>query len=163
MQTIIDESDAINILLNGLSLTSVVSDNVEWVNKFNKVSVEFDLPISIDIHERVDNIDDYVNSCKQNWNLPEYYTSINIEAYLLNKCGNDIEKERVQYELQLFKEHDMLDVIKFLIYFIDTLRKHKVIWGVGRGSSVSSYILYLIGVHKIDSIKYDLNPREFLK
>ena len=35
--------------------------------------------------------------------------------------------------------------------------------GVGRGSSVASYILYLIGVHRIDSIKYNLDWKEFLR
>jgi len=50
-----------------------------------------------------------------------------------------------------------------MIYFVDTLRKHNILWGVGRGSSVSSYILYLIGIHRIDSIKYNLNIGEFLK
>jgi DNA polymerase III alpha subunit len=48
-------------------------------------------------------------------------------------------------------------------YLVDTLRKNNVVWGVGRGSSVASYILYLIGVHKVDSIKYNLDINEFLK
>jgi DNA polymerase III alpha subunit len=57
----------------------------------------------------------------------------------------------------------MIDVLKCLKYIIDTLRNNNLIWGVGRGSSVASYVLYLMGVHKVDSIKYDLNPEEFLR
>jgi DNA polymerase III alpha subunit len=38
-----------------------------------------------------------------------------------------------------------------------------VLWGVGRGSSVASYCLYILGVHKVDSIKYELDIHEFLK
>jgi DNA polymerase III alpha subunit len=34
---------------------------------------------------------------------------------------------------------------------------------VGRGSSVASYVLFLIGVHKIDPIKYELPIEEFFK
>jgi len=34
---------------------------------------------------------------------------------------------------------------------------------VGRGSSVASYCLYLLGVHKINSLKFDLDIKEFLK
>jgi DNA polymerase III alpha subunit len=48
-------------------------------------------------------------------------------------------------------------------YIVDTLRKNQIVWGVGRGSSVASYALYLIGVHKIDSVKYDLPIGEFFK
>jgi len=43
------------------------------------------------------------------------------------------------------------------------MRKNNLVWGVGRGSSVSSYLLYLIGVHKVDSYKYRLDIKEFLK
>jgi len=48
-------------------------------------------------------------------------------------------------------------------YFVDTMQANNVVWGVGRGSSVASYVLYLIGVHKIDSIKYNLDWQEFLR
>ena len=57
----------------------------------------------------------------------------------------------------------MIDVLRFMVYMIDTMRKNNIVWGVGRGSSVSSYILYLIGVHKVDSIKFELNIEEFLR
>ena len=48
-------------------------------------------------------------------------------------------------------------------YVVDTLRDNNIVWGVGRGSSVSSYVLYLIGIHKIDSVKYALPIDEFFK
>jgi DNA polymerase III alpha subunit len=57
----------------------------------------------------------------------------------------------------------MFDLLFYLKYLVDTLRENKVLWGVGRGSSVASYVLYLIGVHKIDSLKYNLDIAEFLK
>jgi len=43
------------------------------------------------------------------------------------------------------------------------LRKNNIVWGVGRGSSVASYVLFLLGVHKIDSMYYELSVDEFLK
>jgi DNA polymerase III alpha subunit len=46
---------------------------------------------------------------------------------------------------------------------VDTFREEKIVWGVGRGSSVASYVLYLLGVHKVDSLKYNLNVDEFLR
>jgi DNA polymerase III alpha subunit len=46
---------------------------------------------------------------------------------------------------------------------VETMRVNNIVWGVGRGSSVASYVLYLIGVHKIDSMYYDLDIEEFLR
>ena len=43
------------------------------------------------------------------------------------------------------------------------MQENNLIWGVGRGSSVASYVLYKLGVHRIDSIFYDLDPGEFLR
>jgi DNA polymerase III alpha subunit len=95
--------------------------------------------------------------------MPKEYYDFEIVGYLLDKTTNEVEYQRVVMELELFIQHNMIDLLKYLKYLIDTLRKNNVIWGVGRGSSVASYVLYLMGVHKVDSIKYDLDINEFLK
>ena len=66
-------------------------------------------------------------------------------------------------ELTMFEERGLFPVIQILIYIVDTMRKHSLVWGVGRGSSVASYVLYILGVHKINSLKYNLDIKEFLK
>ena len=63
----------------------------------------------------------------------------------------------------MFKERDMVDVLIFLKYLVDTMRENNIIWGVGRGSSVASFCLYLIGVHKVNPLKFNLDIKEFLK
>ena len=63
----------------------------------------------------------------------------------------------------MFEERNLFPVIQILIYIIETMRKHKLVWGVGRGSSVASYVLYLIGAHKVNSLTYNLDIEEFLK
>ena len=98
-----------------------------------------------------------------NWFMPSEYKQFDIEEYVLGLCKTSEETERVNYELDLFKSHAMMDVLQFLKYMVDTLRKNNIVWGVGRGSSVASYVLYLLGVHKVDSIKYNLDPTEFLR
>ena len=98
-----------------------------------------------------------------NWFMPDEYKQFDIEDYVLGLCKTSEETERVNYELNLYKSHAMMDVLQFLKYMVDTLRKNNIVWGVGRGSSVASYVLYLLGVHKVDSIKYDLDPTEFLR
>ena len=57
----------------------------------------------------------------------------------------------------------MMDLLRFLKYMVDKFRENTILWGVGRGSSVASYCLYLLGVHKINSLKYDLDIKEFLR
>ena len=57
----------------------------------------------------------------------------------------------------------MIEVLKYLKYLVDTMRQHKILWGVGRGSSVASFCLYLLGVHRINSLKYNLDITEFLR
>lgn len=103
---------------------------------------------------------------KQNqddWNMPEKYKNLDIAKYLLDLCKTDVELQRVGKELLLYQQRDMFKLLCFLVYLVDTMRDNDVVWGVGRGSSVASYILYLIGVHKIDSIYYDLDVDEFLR
>ena len=103
---------------------------------------------------------------KQNqddWNMPDKYKNLDIAKYLLDLCKTDVELQRVGKELLLYQQRDMFKLLCFLVYLVDTMRDNDVVWGVGRGSSVASYVLYLIGVHKIDSIYYDLDVDEFLR
>ena len=71
--------------------------------------------------------------------------------------------ERVGKELIMYQERNMLPLLNFLRYFIAVMREKDIVWGVGRGSSVASYVLYLIGVHKIDSLFFDLDIEDFLR
>ena len=101
-------------------------------------------------------------NCDQ-WYMPEKYYQVNVLEWLLDKCQNENEKKRVQSEYELFEKKKFIKVLQFLMYFVDTLRANNIVWGVGRGSSVSSFCLFLIGVHKINPMLYDLDYREFLR
>jgi len=57
----------------------------------------------------------------------------------------------------------MHNLLRYMIYLVDFMRENNIVWGVGRGSSVASYVLYLIGVHRINSIQYGLDWHEFLR
>jgi DNA polymerase III alpha subunit len=69
----------------------------------------------------------------------------------------------VDLELDEFKQRNLTDLLRFLVYFVDTVRTNNIVYGVGRGSSIASYVLYLLKVHRIDSFKYNLDIKEFLK
>jgi DNA polymerase III alpha subunit len=99
---------------------------------------------------------------KNNWFIPDEYKLLDIEKYLVEQCPEQ-NYTRLIEELALFEQNNMIPVLKTMKYVVDTLRKNNIVWGVGRGSSVSSYVLFLIGIHKIDSVKYDLPIDEFFK
>jgi DNA polymerase III alpha subunit len=98
-----------------------------------------------------------------NWFIPYEYKTMDIVDWLYQQCPTPEIRERVVDELRLFAKHDMIPVLKTMKYVVDTLRANNVVWGVGRGSSVASYVLFIIGVHKIDSVKYKLPINEFFK
>lgn len=108
-------------------------------------------------------VDEYHANLQANWHMPQDYKDLDIAQYILGLCKTDAELQRVGQELLLYQERELFNLLRFMKYLVDTLRKHNIVWGVGRGSSVASYILYLLGVHKIDSLYYDLDIAEFLK
>lgn len=97
------------------------------------------------------------------WLTPEPYASIDMTEFCVSRCSSEAELERACEELLLFAERDMLPVLRHLVWMADDLRERGVFWGVGRGSSVSSFVLYLIGINRINPLRFDLDIREFLK
>ena len=143
----------------------VLCDNSVDVDKFNNYANENGLPsltkyIPLDVEEKT-----FDGVCQGEWFMPEEYKTLDVDAFLLGKIGGKLTKEwgRCLEELEAFRERDMEDLLRYMIYLVDFMRENNIVWGVGRGSSVASYVLYLIGVHRIDSIQYDLDWREFLR
>ena len=109
-------------------------------------------------------VSDYDAACQSNWFMPDEYKTLDIEAWIWEQTPPwDPQHTRVSEELEAYKARNMLNLLRWLKYFVDTSSKEGVVWGIGRGSSVASYILFLIGVHSVDSIKYNLDWQEFLR
>jgi hypothetical protein len=101
--------------------------------------------------------------CQSHWFMPQEYQDLDIAAHVVALCKTEAELQRVGQELLLYQERDLFNLLRYLKYLVDTLRHNRCIWGVGRGSSVASHVLYLLGVHRVDSLYYDLDPHEFLR
>jgi len=97
------------------------------------------------------------------WNMPDHYQTLDLDRHFANLVTEPEQIERVVLELDLFRENGLEPMLRFMIYMVDTMREKQILWGVGRGSSVSSYLLFLIGLHSVDAIKYNLDIREFIK
>jgi DNA polymerase III alpha subunit len=97
------------------------------------------------------------------WHMPEEYKTLDIAQHVLSLCKNEAELQRCGAELLLYQERNLFDLLRYLTYLVNVMTENKVIWGVGRGSSVASYVLYLLGIHRIDSMYYNLDIAEFLR
>lgn len=130
--------------------------------EYNRISSILDFnPINLYKKIEIDKHDFDKINCS-NWFMPKEYKNIDIEGFLVNQCPKQ-HYQRLIDELTEYRDRNMIDLLRWLKYFVDTCRSNDIVWGVGRGSSVASYVLFLIGVHKIDSIKYKLDWREFLR
>lgn len=141
----------------------VLCDEHDDVDKFNIAMQEQGMSllqkyIPLDVDQKT-----FDGVCQSEWFMPQEYKALDVQSFVLNKCTTDKEIARVSDELIEFKKRDMNNLLRYMIYLVDFMRENDIVWGVGRGSSVASYVLYLIGVHRIDSIQYDLDWREFLR
>ena len=160
---ILSEDQAVEMLYSNpnLDITNLCLDDV---TKFNSASKRLHLDTILTQLDSLDLDPEVFHKQNQaNWRMPEQYKQLDIAKYLLDLCRTDAELQRVGTELLLYQERDMFDLLRFLVYIVDVMREQDIVWGVGRGSSVASYVLYLIGVHKIDSLYYDLDIEEFLR
>jgi hypothetical protein len=97
------------------------------------------------------------------WHMPEDYLNFDVAKWVLDQCNTDEELQRVGQELLMYQERDAFMLLRYMKYLVEVMRENGIVWGVGRGSSVSSFVLYKLGVHRINSLYYDLDPSEFLK
>ena len=95
--------------------------------------------------------------------MPEEYKQLDSASLVISRCTTPEQLQRCGQELLLYQARDLFDLLRYLVYLVDVMTDNHVIWGVGRGSSVASYVLYLLGVHRIDSMFYDLDIGEFLR
>jgi len=160
---IFSEEDAIDLLYNNpdFDIGKLFFEDTEKYSAALK-ALGLDLP-SINTPPDREPLIEFDQKNINNWHMPEKYYQINVLEWLLERCQNDEERLRVQMEYDLFEKKKFIRVLQFLIYFVDTLRANNIVWGVGRGSSVASFCLFLIGVHKINPLLYNLDITEFLR
>lgn len=152
-------------LLNDMDINFAIFDELKEVELFNKnceqilgYKAVIRVPENQDLDMQV-----YHDKYAANWDIPEAYKNTDIKEILLLLCSTQKEKDRVEMEFAMFEERELIPLLQFIFYIVDYMRKYEIVWGVGRGSSVASYILYLLGLHKVDSLKYNLPIEEFLK
>lgn len=164
-QAILGSDDLIELILQGKNISHLNVDDDEEIILFKKYqdSLISDTIVFLEPPEEKLSFDEFHLKCSEEWVFPKIYQQINVLEWLLNKCKTEKEIARVKEEYKLYEERNLIMLLRLFIFLVDYMRKNKFLWGVGRGSSVSSYILYLIGVHKVDSLLYNLDICEYLK
>jgi DNA polymerase III alpha subunit len=153
----------------------VLCDPSDDIEKFNAAMETQGLPklqtyIPIDVDQKT-----FDSVCQSEWFMPNEYKNLNLIEYFKTRLMEELQQpesqefydskewNRFAEEYAEFGERGMENLLRYMIYLVDFMRENNIVWGVGRGSSVSSYVLFLIGVHRIDSLKYNLDWREFLR
>lgn len=163
-QIIFNEDDLMDIVMRGRALADIHEIIVdETVNIERAVGLIEHLPLLVRRGDDATTVVDWDKTNQRQWHMPKEYKDLDIAQYILDLCGGEAELQRVGEELLLYQERDLFDLLRYLKYLVDIMKENRVIWGVGRGSSVASFVLYKLGVHKIDSLHYNLDVHEFLR
>jgi len=162
-QLILSENDLCDLYMR--DHTRIIKDCLvdEKITLGNIFLSNENLPTLIEYVESTLSVKEFDDQNQSQWQMPKEYYEIDIAKWVLDQCKTEAELQRAGEELIKFQERSMFILLQYLKYLVDTMRKNNVVWGVGRGSSVASFVLFLIGVHRINSLYYDLSIDEFLK
>lgn len=141
-----------------------VTEETEDVVKFNE---------QVSAEEQVKAVQREPVQLDMSWQLPEDYQQLDLADYILTKFEERLPElgyseellaiaaARIEHELEEVERRGMIEFMRTVIFIIDEMRRTGVIWGVGRGSSCASYLLFLIGLHVVDCVTMDIPAEEF--
>jgi DNA polymerase III alpha subunit len=165
-QMIFSEDDCVNMLMRGQSMpingmlvdatvdletAALILDRVPTFVQYNEMAMQ------------AMTVEDFDLDSQDRWLMPDHYKNLDIAEYVLSLCDSEAALQRVGEELLLYQARDLFDLLRYLKFLVDIMKSNSLIWGVGRGSSVASYVLYLLEIHRIDSLHYNLDIAEFLR
>lgn len=153
-----NDDELVELLYHGIDIHNLLIQNEQDIVKIEE---ESELRFKRVVEEL--SIEEYDTIHRGIWSMPNEYKEFDIITWVYDQCESGQEQSRVLEELDEYVKRDMLCLLRWLKYFVDTCRSNNMFWGVGRGSSVASFVLYKIGLHKINSIEYNLDWKEFLR
>ena len=166
-EMIFNESDICDLLMQGRELDSLKHVVVDTSINIEELARYIERPDSLLTwsfpYNQGISVPEFHLTMQLSWHMPLEYKDMDIAKYILGLCDNEAELQRCGKELLLYQERDLFNLLRYLKYLVDVMTANQVIWGVGRGSSVASFILYKLGVHRINSLHYNLDVHEFLR
>lgn len=165
-EQIYSEDDLCNLIMQGFNPSDLDGIIVDKPVDLESAALMLEnVPLLVEYDKIFENMstEEFDHRCQSRWFMPEEYMNMDIAEHVISLCNSDAELQRCGQELLMFQERNLFNLLKYLKYLVDVMNQHNLVWGVGRGSSVASYVLYKLGVHKIDSLYYELDPAEFLR
>jgi DNA polymerase III alpha subunit len=154
-QMYVDENEIVELMLANKQVKILPSNKTSF-QQFESTCKKYGLDVPFKLAS---------NQSELHWTMPVEYSNLDLYKHIekLHPNLTLAQWHRVDDELQEFEKRNLLDLLRFLCYFVNVIRSNNIVYGVGRGSSIASYVLYLIGIHRIDSYKFNLDIKEFLK
>lgn len=166
-QLVFSESDVCDLIMQGHDTESLKNVVVDDTVNLEQLAMLVERPDSLLTWSFPYNastpVPEFHLSQQMSWHMPDEYKTLDIAAHVLTLCKSESELQRCGQELLLYQERNLFDLLRYLKYLVDVMSSNCIIWGVGRGSSVASYVLYKLGVHRVDSLYYNLDVTEFLR
>jgi DNA polymerase III alpha subunit len=160
-QYIYNENDVLDLVMREIdiehtNLLVTELDTKQLNNAFGTIT-------TTEYTEPTETLLEFDTNNQKNWYMPDDYKQLDIAEHVLSLCTTQEELQRCGTELLMYQDRNLFNLLRYLKYLVDTMKENNIIWGVGRGSSVSSYILFKMEVHKVDSMFYNLDVGEFLR
>lgn len=164
-RVIISPESLTELMLRGIDVSNLIVEDNDVSRNYNETCIKFDkTDFLFNIVSPLGHTPEEENAIRtKNWFISEEIQTIDVRSFLLSMCKSEEEISRVNHEMDLYEDRDLIPLLQLMIYLVDYFRTNKIVWGVGRGSSVSSFCLYLIGINRINPIKYGLDIKDFLK
>lgn len=159
-QHIYNENDVLDLVMREIDIThtNILVTGLDTKQLNNTPNIT-----AIEYTEPTETLFEFDTNNQKNWYMPNEYKQLDIAKHVLSLCTTQEELQRCGTELLMYQDRNLFNLLRYLKYLVDVMKENNIIWGVGRGSSVSSYILYKMEVHKVDSMFYNLDVGEFLR
>ena len=134
-EPIVNCNDLMELVYQGYDVNKV-KVNDDRVEKYNTIIEELalDWPSLKKLTDLDIAVEDYDRALQSDWYMPDEYKQMDVEEHIRSLTKTQEEKTRVEEELVLYRKYNVLNVLRFLVYLIDTMRTNNIVWGVGRGS-----------------------------
>jgi hypothetical protein len=166
-ELVFSENDICDLLMQGHNVSSLKHVIVDETVNLEDLVMQVERPESLLTwsfpYNQDTSVPEFHLTQQMSWHMPDEYKQLDVAAHVLGLCASEAELQRCGQELLLYQERDLFPLLQYLKYLVDVMANNRIIWGVGRGSSVASYVLYKLKVHRIDSLYYNLDVGEFLR
>jgi DNA polymerase III alpha subunit len=166
-QLVFSDTDVVDLLMQGRDIDSLQYMTVDSSINLEELVRPVERPDSLLTwtfpYNKETSVQGFHDAQQLMWHMPQEYKESDIAQHILDLCDTDAELQRCGAELLLYQERNLFDLLRYLKYLVDVMTENKVVWGVGRGSSVASFVLYKLGIHRINSMYYNLDISEFLR